>query len=251
MSLPVCPILGSNVAVTTYDEAISTAAHWAALGDRPYAIAAANTHLISLARSEPSFKNAISAFDLLLPDGMPLVWYINRHSKTPLKDRVYGPTFMLRCLAQTPGAFSHYFLGGSEELLAALLARLATSFPNMSVAGSYSPPFGNWDATEDQRILDRIQASGARYVWVGLGCPKQELWLARLKTRLPPAVYCAVGAAFAFHAGRVRQAPLWMQSAGLEWSFRLATEPRRLWKRYLLYNSLFIYYLLKEALTAS
>ncbi len=121
----------------------------------------------------------------------------------------------------------------------------------MSVAGSYSPPFGNWDATEDQRILDRIKASGARFIWVGLGCPKQELWLARLKTRLPPAVYCAVGAAFAFHAGRVRQAPLWMQSAGLEWAFRFATEPRRLWKRYLLYNALFIYYLLREALAPS
>jgi N-acetylglucosaminyldiphosphoundecaprenol N-acetyl-beta-D-mannosaminyltransferase len=240
-----CSILGSEIAITTYAEAVSLARTWAALRDRPYAIAAANTHVVTLARRDPAFKEALERFDLLLPDGMPLIWCIRRFAKERLEDRVYGPTFMLKCLEAAQG--SHFFLGGSEALLASLRSRLVEKFPNMAVAGSYAPPFGDWDEAEEERILEWLQAARADFIWVAFGCPKQEMWIARNKARLPPGVYGAVGAAFAFHAGWVAQAPAWMQNAGMEWAFRLATEPRRLWKRYLVNNTLFIFHLLKDA----
>ena len=218
----------------------------AAAADRPYLVAAANTHLITLARHDPEFGGAIEKFDLLLPDGMPLVWCMNRFSNAGMTDRVYGPTFMLRCLEGTGSEFAHYLIGGSEELLETLQRKLREMFPGIRIAGAYSPPFGQWPEDEDERIIGRIAQSGAQFVWIGLGCPKQELWLARNKDRLPAAVYPAVGAAFAFHAGRVRQAPAWMQRLGLEWAFRLLAEPRRLWKRYVVYNSLFLIYLVTD-----
>jgi len=244
-----CSILQSSVAVTNYSEVVALAWSWARARDRPYAVAAANTHVVTLARRNAEFRQALKHFDLLLPDGMPLVWCINKLAHKHLQDRVYGPTFMWKCLETTQGEASHFLLGGTEELLRALSARLKAVYPRILLAGSYAPPFGNWDAEEDERILQRLQASGAGFIWVGMGCPKQEMWIARHKARLPAGVYCAVGAAFAFHAGQVRQAPPWMQRRGLEWAFRLAAEPRRLWKRYLVNNSLFLYYLAKDALT--
>ncbi len=245
--LPTCKILGVPLAVTDYTAAIQQAKAWASARASVHTIAAANTHVITLARHDDAFGPALATFDLILPDGMPLVWAMNRRLPEPLRDRVYGPTFMLRCLEATQGEnWSHALVGGSDELLAALREKLATQFPGLCIALTYSPPFGNWPDTEDERIIERIRESGANFVWIGLGCPKQELWLARNKHRLPNAVYGAVGAAFAFHAGRVRQAPLWMQSAGLEWLFRLCAEPRRLWRRYLVHNSLFLFDLLRE-----
>ncbi|SRR5579862_977611 len=232
-------ILGSNVAVTTYAEAVSLACGWAESRERPYAVAAANTHVVTLARRDPAYRRALDQFDLLLPDGMPLVWCINR-GKRRLDDRVYGPTFMLKCLEAAKTA--HFFLGGGDDLLRALRER----FPGVEIAGMYAPPFGEWSAAEDDAIIGRLRAAGAGFIWVGLGCPKQEMWLARNKPRLPAGVYCGVGAAFAFHAGLLRQAPAWMQRAGLEWAFRLAVEPRRLWRRYLVNNSLFLLYLLLD-----
>jgi N-acetylglucosaminyldiphosphoundecaprenol N-acetyl-beta-D-mannosaminyltransferase len=158
---------------------------------------------------------------------------------------------MLRCLEASAGNDgAHFLLGGSQELLDALQAALRAKFPRLQIAGVYAPPFGAWPTEEDARIIARIAASGARFVWVGLGCPKQEHWIARNKARLPAAVYCGVGAAFAFHAGRVRQAPAWVQNAGLEWLFRLLAEPRRLWRRYIVFNTLFLFYLAKDALIA-
>ena len=234
-------VLGCPLAVTDYAGAVALVSGWAKKKDRPYLVAAANTHLVALARHDPGFGSALEKFDLVLPDGMPLIWCMNRFSGAEMQDRVYGPTFMLHCLA-VPG-FSHFLLGGSEELLETLQQKLRLKFPGLRIAGTYSPPFGIWPEDEDDRILSRIKGSGAEFVWIGLGCPKQELWLARNRERLPAAVYPAVGAAFAFHAGRVRQAPGWMQRLGLEWMFRLLAEPRRLWKRYVLFNSLFLFYL--------
>jgi len=180
-----------------------------------------------------------------VPDGMPLVWAMNRRG-AGLQDRVYGPTLMLHALAQ-PGV-THFLLGGSEEMLERLAAKLQERFPGLRLAGSYAPPFGEWSREENERIFQKIAASGAQYIWVGLGCPKQEQWIARHKAELPPGVYFAIGAAFAFHAGLVSQAPAWMQKRGLEWAYRLASEPRRLWKRYVVYNTLFLWYLLLETL---
>lgn len=244
----VCDVLGSPLAVLDYVKAMACVRAWAAEGTAARAVAAANTHVVTLARHDRDFGAALGKFDLLLPDGMPLVWVMNRRCHAGLSDRVYGPTFMWRCLEATQGEFTHFLLGGSVELLETLQQKLRENFPRLHIAGSYAPPFGKWPDDEDARIIEKVAASRAHFVWVGLGCPKQEFWIARHKSRLPPAVYAAVGAAFAFHAGRVRQAPLWIQGAGLEWLFRLITEPRRLWRRYIVFNTLFLAYLLLDRL---
>lgn len=238
------PLLGIRLAATDYASAVALTRTWA---NEPgvHAVAAANTHVVTLGRHDPAFAATLAQFDLIVPDGMPLVWVMNRRG-AGLRDRVYGPTLMLHALAQ-PGV-SHFLLGGSEELLERLTARLQERFPSVRIAGTYAPPFGEWTPEENARIFQKITESGAQYIWVGLGCPKQEHWIARNKAALPPGVYFAIGAAFAFHAGLVRQAPAWMQKRGLEWAYRLATEPRRLWKRYVVYNTLFLWYLLTDSL---
>lgn len=241
------PVLGVPLAVTDYARAVDQAKRWAAGRQRAYAVAAANTHVVTLARHERSFAQTMARFDLILPDGMPLIWAMNRKLASPMKDRVYGPTFMLRCLEATQSEeYSHYFVGGTDDLLSALTTRLRARFPGLHIAGTYAPPFPPWPADEDRRIISRLTEARANFVWIGLGCPRQERWIAAHLEQLPPAVYGGVGAAFAFHAGRVPQAPPWMQKAGLEWLFRLLAEPRRLWRRYFVYNSLFLYYLARD-----
>ncbi|MGZ4982663.1 MAG: WecB/TagA/CpsF family glycosyltransferase [Chthoniobacterales bacterium] len=242
-------VLGSPLAVLDYAGAIAIAKDWAA-SDGVFAVGAANTHVVSLARHDSIFCAALEKFDLLLPDGMPLVWCMNRTlpREKQMRDRVYGPSFMLRCLEATVGEpdAKHFLLGGPHSLLQNLAQRLVRQIPGLQIAGVYAPPFGEWDEEEDKRIVQNIASSGARYIWIGLGCPKQELWLARNKMRLPGGVYFTVGAAFAFHAGRVKQAPRWLQDRGLEWLYRLLSEPRRLAGRYLCYNSLFLAYLARD-----
>jgi N-acetylglucosaminyldiphosphoundecaprenol N-acetyl-beta-D-mannosaminyltransferase len=240
-------VLGTRLAVLDYTRAVEIALQWAMTPAAPRTVAAANTHVVTLARWDSQFRAAIDTFDLVLPDGMPLVWVMNRSLPERLRDRVYGPTFMLRCLETSQAtSIKHFFMGGTDELLDALVSRLREKFPKLQIAGTYAPPFGNWSDEENSRIREAIGSSGATMVWVGLGCPKQEQWLAAHKAELPPAVYSAVGAAFAFHAGRVRQAPPLMQRLGLEWLFRLLTEPRRLWRRYLQFNTLFVLYLARD-----
>ena len=249
LPLPTGNVLGFPVARTDYTAAVN-AVLAAARTSGVLTVEAANVHVLTLARHDPDFGAAIADFDLLLPDGMPLVWQLNRHRPaggTRLRDRVYGPTFMLHCLAATAeGQGGHFLLGGTPELLSRLQENLRNRFPGVRLAGAYAPPFGGWGEEEDARICERIAASGAKLIWVGLGCPKQEYWISRNRTRLPPGVYFGIGAAFAFHAGLVRQSPAWLQGLGLEWLFRLLTEPRRLARRYFVYNSLFIYYLLRD-----
>ncbi|MDQ6912230.1 MAG: WecB/TagA/CpsF family glycosyltransferase [Verrucomicrobiota bacterium] len=252
VSLHTYPILGSPLAVLDYAEAIAIAREWSE-SESVFAIAAANTHVVSLARHDPVFRDALEKFDLLLPDGMPLVWCLNRAlpPEERLRDRVYGPTFMLRFLeasSHDSGA-RHFLLGGPQLLLDQLAQQLVRQMPLLQIAGTYVPPFGEWDDAEDLKIIRAIAGSRARYIWVGLGCPKQELWIARNRHRLPHGVYFAVGAAFAFHAGQVKQAPLWLQDRGFEWLYRLWSEPRRLAKRYLRYNTLFLYYLLRDRIS--
>jgi N-acetylglucosaminyldiphosphoundecaprenol N-acetyl-beta-D-mannosaminyltransferase len=181
---------------------------------------------------------------------MPLVWSLNAALPPAerLKDRVYGPTLMLETLKATDGRpeFRHFLFGGKESTLINLKSVFAERFPGVSIAGAYSPPFGEWPDDEFDRICTRIRESGANLIWVGLGCPKQEHWIARHKDRLPPGVYFGIGAAFAFHAGEVSQAPALLQKIGMEWAYRIAAEPRRLFKRYFTYNSLFLWYSLRD-----
>jgi N-acetylglucosaminyldiphosphoundecaprenol N-acetyl-beta-D-mannosaminyltransferase len=243
-------IIGLPVAATNYAAAVQWILSHAQKADRAYAVEAANTHVAALARVDTEFGQAMAQFDLICPDGMPLIWAINTQlpAGQKLTDRVYGPTLMLETLKATDGnsAFKHFLLGGKQSTLDKLTDQFAQQFPSLHLSGTHSPPFGEWPENEFETIAEKIRASGANLIWVGLGCPKQEHWIAKNKHRLPPGIYFGIGAAFAFHAGEVSQAPAWIQRFGLEWAYRVTMEPRRLFKRYLTYNSLFVYYLLRD-----
>ena len=248
-------IIGLPVAATTYAGAVDWILTHAQKTGQTYAVEAANTHVAALARTDKSFGEAMRSFDLICPDGMPLVWVLNSKldAENKLTDRVYGPTLMLETLQATSGKasdFKHFLLGGKQSTLDKLTQSFTTRFPEVAIAGTHSPPFGEWPADEFDRISEKILKSGANLIWVGLGCPKQEHWIAANKDRLPPGVYFGIGAAFAFHAGEVRQAPRLIQKLGMEWAYRVAMEPRRLFKRYFTYNSLFLYHLLREKLVS-
>jgi N-acetylglucosaminyldiphosphoundecaprenol N-acetyl-beta-D-mannosaminyltransferase len=244
------PIIGLPLAATTYAGAVEWILKHAAEAQQAYAVEAANTHVAALSRHDPEFGETMSRFDLIVPDGMPLVWALNAHlpPAEKLTDRVYGPTLMLETLKATQGRseFRHFLLGGRQSTLEKLTASFATRFPGAIIADCHSPPFGEWPADEFDSICGMIRSSGANLIWVGMGCPKQEHWIARHKDKLPPGVYFGIGAAFAFHAGEVRQSPPLLQKLGLEWAYRVAMEPRRLFKRYFTYNSLFLYHLLRD-----
>ncbi|MEP2777080.1 MAG: WecB/TagA/CpsF family glycosyltransferase [Luteolibacter sp.] len=244
-------VIGLPVAATDYQGAVTWVLENAEKADRAYAVAAANTHVAALARSDAEFASAIGKFDLITPDGMPLLWSVNSQlsDTEKLTDRVYGPTLMLETFSATNRAgsgFRHFLLGGESSTLEKLTSRFSKEFPHSEIAASYSPPFGAWSSEENSKIISKIRESGANLVWVGLGCPKQERWIAANKHLLPPAIYFGIGAAFAFHAGEVKQAPPALQKLGLEWAYRLAMEPRRLFKRYFTYNSLFLFHLLRD-----
>ena len=244
-------IIGLPVAATSYQKAVEWILEHARLRNGAYAVEAANTHVAALARHDPAFGDAMRRFDLICPDGMPLVWAVNSRleASEKLQDRVYGPTLMLETLKATngrSGEFKHFLLGGKQTTLDQLTQSFGEQFPNCFIAATHSPPFGKWPDDEFERICRKIRDSGANLIWVGLGCPKQEYWIAQHKDRLPPGVYFGIGAAFAFHAGEVSQAPALLQRIGCEWAYRLAMEPRRLFKRYFTYNPLFLYYLVRD-----
>ncbi len=252
-NLKTISILGLPVAATTYSEAVAWILQHAQRHDQAYAVEAANTHVAALAKSDPEFEKTMRGFDLICPDGMPLVWALNFQlaATEKLTDRVYGPTLMLETLRAThhrATEFKHFLLGGNQSTLDKLSHNFARDFPGIDIAATHSPPFGEWPENEFTLIAQKIKTSGANLIWVGLGCPKQEHWIACNKDRLPPGVYFGIGAAFAFHAGEVRQAPPLLQRLGLEWAYRVAKEPRRLFKRYFVYNTLFIYHLLRQQL---
>jgi N-acetylglucosaminyldiphosphoundecaprenol N-acetyl-beta-D-mannosaminyltransferase len=185
------------------------------------------------------YRRLINNADLITPDGVPLVWLM-RLKGVHDQERVYGPTLMLYVLEVA--ARRHLpvgFYGSKPQVLDALLANLKKCYQNLEIAYSYSPPFNPLNPEEDAAIIDEINQSGIRILFVGLGCPKQEIWMAEHRGKVN-AVMLGVGAAFDFHAGVKPQAPVWVQRIGLEWLFRLFTEPRRLWKRYLYHNPRFI-----------
>lgn len=247
MPLRAYPILGIDVAATTYREAFEVVSEWAKVNQGARLVEAANTHVLALARHDEAFGKVMGSFDAVLPDGMPLVWVLNRRYRADLQDRVYGPTFMAKALGWSQESahqhVRHFLLGSTPEILKTLETKFREQYPDTAIVGVYSPPFGDWDGEERAKMVKLIRASEANFVWTCFGCPKQETFLAEMKSQLPDAVYFGIGAAFAFHAGAVRQAPGWMQRLGLEWCFRLAMEPRRLFTRYLVHNTRFLWYL--------
>jgi N-acetylglucosaminyldiphosphoundecaprenol N-acetyl-beta-D-mannosaminyltransferase len=198
----------------------------------------ATAHTIVEAHDDPRLRDAL-ARGLVEPDGMPLVW-LGRRAGIPV-ERVCGPDFLPALIERgIPEGRTHYFLGGAPGVPEGLAARLAARFPGMRVAGTLSPPFRGLSTEEDDAIVERINTADPDFVWVGLGAPKQDLWVAEHRSRLRAAALLAVGAAFDFHAGTRRRAPGWMQHTGTEWLYRLLTEPRRLAGRYTRVNARFL-----------
>ena len=238
-------ILGVNLTLTDYAGLLETVTTAIARKDH-IRLNFCNVHVTMMSRRNPALSAALNHPQALtLPDGMPLVWALRSWGET-IQDRIYGPDFFELCLAKTQNSLKHYFYGSSEDTLDKLRQTITTRFPGTQIAGMYSPPFRQLTPEEEADILKTINESNADIVWVGLGAPKQELWIDRVAEKLTAPVVAAVGAAFDFHAGTVAQAPDWMQNHGLEWLYRLAKEPRRLWYRYCYYNPLFILSFLKE-----
>jgi N-acetylglucosaminyldiphosphoundecaprenol N-acetyl-beta-D-mannosaminyltransferase len=238
MSLPRINVLGVAINAIDLSQAVQQIESWIESGTRSY-VNVCTVHTVMECRRDAGLRHRVNAGGLATPDGMPLVWLGRLHGHRT--GRVYGPDLMLElCRRGAEQGHRHYFYGSTPAVLEDLLANLSRRFPGLRVAGSHSPPRRPADAPEDAAVLERIDASGADVVWVGLGTPKQDHWIARHRPLLRAPVLIAVGAAFDFHAGRKAQAPRWMQRAGLEWLFRLAHEPRRLARRYLLYNPWFL-----------
>jgi N-acetylglucosaminyldiphosphoundecaprenol N-acetyl-beta-D-mannosaminyltransferase len=240
------PILGTPVAVVDYQSAIKESRRLAA-EPRPSAVAASNTHIIALARQRPDFGRVMRTFDLVLPDGMPLRWSLNAQG-AGLADRVYGPYFVEKMVRATPRPWRHFFFGGTEETLEGLVAHLRQVQPDLEVAGTLSPPFRAWTEEDEGEFSRIIAGSKADFVWVALGGERQERWIVDNLRRHQRGVFFAVGDAFALLAGERAFAPAWIQRAGLTWVYRLWQEPRRLWRRYTRFNSLFLYYSVRDAL---
>lgn len=239
-------VLGVSIDVLDYDGAADRILSLAT-GRRPACVCAANTHLVGEAHRKASFANVLKRFDLVLPDGMPLVWCLNLRG-ADLKDRVYGPMMMHRVLVASPGQSKHFFFGGSEECLQALVRAAQELNPGIRIAGTLSPPYRPWTEADQTAFASAIQANEPDFIWVALGGIKQETWIVENLHRFQHGVFLAVGDAFELLAGRRRMAPMWMQRSGLGWVFRLCQDPRRLWKRYLVYNTLFTVALLCHAL---
>ena len=200
----------------------------------------ATVHSISEARRDHAYRHILNASWLTTPDGMPMVWMAHRQGH-PAVTRVYGPDLLLAvCDAGRAVGLRHCFFGGAPGVAEELARRLGTQFPGLAIAGTYSPPYRPLTADEFTALQARISAAQPDVIWVGLGTPKQDRFMAEHWNRLEAGVLIGVGAAFDFHSGRLRQAPLWMQRSGLEWLYRLCQEPRRLAVRYLVYNPLFI-----------
>ena len=232
-------VLGIELAVTDYDGAMDWMDAVVRTRGRAY-VSAAAVHLVMVAQEDPDTRRAIEDA-LVVPDGVPLVWALRALGHRDAT-RVYGPELMARYCARSArtGTTMYLYGGKSAEALDLLTTRLRERFPGLRIAGGWSPPFRELSEAELDEVAGRINASGADVVWVGTGQPKQEKWMARMRGRLEAPVLGGVGAAFDFHAGTLPQAPPWMQRAGLEWSYRLAREPRRLWRRYARYNPRFV-----------
>ena len=237
-------VIGSSIAVGSIDsmsDHLIQAGKTSSFGH----VCIANVHMVTTARKHEALRAAMSAALANTSDGMPLVWELRRQG---FKDagRVSGPDLMIKlCERAQVEKIPIYFYGGSPEVVEVIRETLTERFPDLNVAGLESPPMLPDHPKVDNEVVERINASGARIVFVGLGCPKQELWMHAYSPHIP-AVLIGVVAAFDFFAGSVKRAPLWMQKSGLEWFYRLCSEPRRLWRRYLVTNSLFIWYWLKE-----
>lgn len=241
-------ILEMHVDVTSYPEAAGKVVNWASEGTSKY-VCAANVHMVMESHDDTDFQKVVNGADLVTPDGVPLVWALKLLGVSEAT-RVYGPDLTLHvCQLAAEQGISIGLYGGTPESLKAFVDFLETKYPGIKINCTIAPPFRPLTPAEDERYTAQINESGVRILFVGIGCPKQENWMAEHKDRIN-AVMLGVGAAFDFHTGRVKQAPSWMQRVGLEWFFRLLMEPKRLWKRYFKHNPRFVFLFLKQMISA-
>lgn len=243
-------VFGVEISATTYDEAAELILE-AAQNKCHAIIAHAPVHLLILASRNDDLRDQLNLFDIVAPDGQPVRWALRVLHEVRLPDRVYGPEMMLRlCERSAQHGIGVYLYGVTCNVIERLRINLRSRFPALRIVGYESPPFRPLTVEEDEAAVSRINSSGAGIVFLGLGCPQQERFAYEHRDRIR-AVQVCVGAAFDFHSGTKRMAPRWMQRHGLEWLFRLSSEPRRLWRRYLYTNSLFVWWLARDLLFRS
>lgn len=241
-------VLTAPIDVVDWHQAVSNLIIWGS-SHKSSVVCICNVHMTVTAGQDKELGQVLAAADMVTPDGAPVAWAIRRAGYDS-QERINGPDLMWRYLAEAERLGQVvFFYGGMEETLVALKAAMLAAFPNLNIGGMVSPPFRALTADEDQAYVDQINAAGTAVLFVGLGCPKQEKWMEAHRGRIH-AVMVGVGAAFDYHAGTLKRAPAWMQKAGLEWFHRLCSEPRRLWKRYLVTNTLFILGMAKRGFKA-
>lgn len=233
-------MLGVGISAINLSQATNIVLDALKTGTKGY-ICITGVHGVMEAQEDAQFRRILNESFLCTPDGMPMVWMGLLQGFTHMS-RVYGPDLMLEvCEASVPRGIKHFFYGGAPGVAEKLKDRLTQRFPGLQVVGTYTPPFRPLNAEEEEALRMQVKTSRPDILWVGLSTPKQEKFMAEYLPKLDVTVMVGVGAAFDFHSGRVRQAPRWMQRCGLEWLFRVAQEPRRLWKRYLKNNPRFVY----------
>lgn len=224
-------VLGIHVSVTNPDHAVARIGEWIAGGGRE-CVCVSDVNALLQAREEPSLRAFYNGAGMVLPDGMPLVWAA-RSAGFPGIERVSGPDLLPRVLQESlVTGWRHYFLGGAEGVAQRLTDRMCERFPGVKIVGVECPPFRELTAAEKAEQVARVNKAQSDIVWIGLGAPKQERWMAEYRPLLEAPVLIGVGAAFNFHSGDVKRAPMVLQRAGLEWVYRLSQEPKRLWRRY-------------------
>ena len=244
---PSVNVLGVQVSAINLEAAIEMILGWVAHGGQEY-VCLAPVHAVMECYRSPELTRIYNRSGLTTPDGMPIVWLLRSKGYSDVS-RVYGPDLMLALMQRSSSAGPrHYFYGGTPEVLDRLVLKLRTHSPNLQVAGCHAPPFRPLTAQEDREAVEAINAAGPDILWVGLGSPKQERWMAAHRDKIHAPVMLGVGAAFDFLSGAKPQAPHWMQRSGLEWLFRLVTEPSRLWRRYLIDSPLFVALVLAQRL---
>ena len=247
MMMPRVNILGVGVSAINMTMALHTIDGWIARHEAHY-VCITGVHGVMESQRDAELRRIHNTAGLVTPDGMPLVW-LSRLMGFSHVERVYGPDLMLAvCQHSLEKGYRHFFYGGAPRVPETLVARLQSRFPGLQIAGMDSPPFRPLTLEEDETVVAHMNAAHPDIVWVGLSTPKQERWMADHVGRLTAPVLIGVGAAFDFHAGLKKQAPRWMQRSGMEWAFRLMSEPRRLWRRYLINNPWFLWLILHQFL---
>lgn len=238
-------LFGIRTQALAYSAALKILLKWA-VADQPRYVSTCTVYTLMMARETQPVFNALAAAAMVTADGMPLVW-LQRRAGIKEAERVYGPDLLMDLCEQGRAlGLRHYFCGGLPGVAEKLAANLQQGYPDLQILGVYSPPVEEFQEIINPQIIERLNTTNANIIWVGLGSPKQDLWMHLYRPFLHAPLLIGVGAAFDFHSKNKRQAPKWMQRYGLEWLFRLIQEPRRLWQRYSIYNFRFLLLLIRS-----